>query len=172
MGLISSASLPYPLVISHRRKYLYFILFLPFNTICLWSHILECELSPVHQLRVAMLILTLFCPRLWVSPTFSCGPHWNGHKALGVKFHHPILVTRPWHYIESISAVDGTVSKAECDIRTNIQSIQYLNKKWVLLSPHKHISIDSSLFQSLSLFQYKWTLSRLFGRLFSFSCCF
>ena len=124
-----------------------FFFFLTIDTICLWSHILGCDLSPAHQLRATMLILTLFCLRPWMSPTSPCGSHWNGDaQSLTSKIHHPILVTQSWQYSGSISAVDGTVSKAECSNGTNIQSTHYLNKRWVLSSPHRHVFIDSSLF--------------------------
>ena len=60
-------------------------------------------------------------------------------KALLVKFHHPILVTQPWHYTESQHQCYGwnCLQLAAWNwwnwlnavIRANIQSIHYLNKK-------------------------------------------
>ena len=37
-------------------------------------------------------------------------------------------------------------------IQANIQSTHYLNKTWVLSSPHKYVFIDSSLFSNFILF--------------------
>ena len=77
------------------------------------------------------------------------------HKAWLVKFHRLVLVTQPWQYPGSISAVDGTVSKAECSNK-NQYSINTLFKQKVgtLISSQTCFYWFFSFFKSLSfLFQ-------------------
>jgi len=122
---------------------------------CLWSCILGCELSPAHLLRAAMLILTLFCPRPWMSPMIPCGPRWDGAtQSLTSQTPAPgsgdPALTVHWK-----SASVLWVQLLNAVIRANIQPIHYLNKKWVLSSTHKHrVFIDSYLFLTYCPFYF------------------
>ena len=165
-------------LISYQGKYLFsFFFFLPFNNICLWSRILECELSPARQLTVTMLILTLFCLRpcnvshvlLWsmlkwggTNLTSEIPPPDSGDSAL------------TWHGKPMSGLWMELFQRLNAVIKANIQSIHYLSKRRVLSSPHKYVFIDSSLFKIfVLLFQdYKMDIKLFIWKAVFFSMSF
>ena len=119
-------------------------------------------------------------PNLILPGALQCLPHspvvlteMGQHKALLVKFHSWL---RPDITLKvSISAVAGVVSNAKCSNQSQY-SINTLFKQKVgtLISSQICLYWFFS-FKNLCPFYFsttKWTLSRLFGRLFSFSCHF
>ena len=124
-----------------------------------------------------MLILIPFCLRPWVSHILLQSTLKWGAQSLTSKIPPPdsndsALALR-WKsasvlWMELFQMLNAVV-------RANIQLIYYLNKKWVLSSPHKIMFLLILIFLNSSfLFQcyFKWTLSCLFGRLFSFHVVF